>query len=132
MGAVCLVSACGAVQAECDPGAEVAREFVSGYALRQEPAMVHIGRSTLVTESFKQSFSTAAMSRASDTDPVLGTQAVPSAVKVATCDAKSPWVTLAAADGSAFKVTVKVLNTPQGWRVDGAGAVNMPARAVAR
>lgn len=87
---------------------------------------MHIGRSALVTENFKQGFSAAAMNPISDADPVLGVQTAPSALRVAACDVKSPWVTLTAADGGAFKLAVKVLNTQQGWRVDGAGAVNMP------
>lgn len=121
-----LVAVMGSSHAACDPGTHVARQFVNGYAQRQEPALVYVHRSELVTEEFKQSFSTAAMGQSSDIDPLLNVRQAPANLDVTACDAKSQWVTLAAPGNAGYKLVVKMANTPRGWRVDGAGSVNVP------
>lgn len=130
-------------RAECATGAEnAAGTFMNAY-VKQILAMEHkhkkgsIGQwlhaNRELTESFKKSYQSLVDGAKRDDpesgldfDPVLDAQDFPDkGFVVESCDAAG-FVTVRGVDWETFKVTVKVVNTASGWRVDGAGVINIP------
>jgi len=129
-------------RAECATGAKnAAGRFMNAY-VKQILAMEHkhkkgsIGQwlhaNRELTESFKKSYQDLVDSAKRDDpelgldfDPVVDAQDFPDkGFIVESCDA-SGFVTVRGVGWETFKVTVKVVNA-SGWRVDGAGVINIP------
>lgn len=61
-----------------------------------------------------------------DFDPIVNAQDTPDKGFVVDSCAAPGYVIVRGVDWETFKVTVKVIKTPAGWRVDGAGVINIP------
>lgn len=135
----------GISHADCQQSAQVADKFMNAYThynndvfnhKSQETASHWLQRSELVTDNFKKSYQQllAAAKKQDpelglDFDPVFNAQDYPDkGLKILTCEEASSIVTLVgkAKEWENFKVSVKMLMTKAGWRVDGAGVINMP------
>ncbi len=87
----------------------------------------------LITDNFKKSYKRfvdgaykADPEMGLDSDPIFDAQDYPDkGFTIDSCD-ENNFVTLKGADWQTFKVVVKTLNTPVGWRVDGSGIINIP------
>jgi hypothetical protein len=140
--AAMLVS--GVCHAQCGQGAEVANGFFDDYIKynadvynqkTQETTLQWIQRNETLTDNFKKAYKNL-VEQAQKQDPELGLDFDPifdaqdypdQGFKVVDCEQQANLVTLAGKDKTweNFKVVVKVINTKKGWRVDGAGVINI-------
>ncbi|MDD1616269.1 MAG: hypothetical protein CG439_1403 [Methylococcaceae bacterium NSP1-2] len=141
--AATLVS--GICHAECGQGAEVANGFLDDYIKynadvynqkTQETDLQWIKRNEKLTDNFKKAYKNL-VEQAQKQDPELGLGFDPifdaqdypdQGFNIVNCEQQSNLVTLAGKnkEWENFKVVLKVINTKKGWRVDGAGVINIP------
>jgi hypothetical protein len=99
-----------------------------------ETALQWVQRNKRVTEDFKKAYTKMVLDAQKEEpeiglgfDPIWDGQDYPQKGLVALkCDDKSGFVTLNAVDIESYRVVVKVIKTPRGRLVDGAGVVNIP------
>lgn len=139
---VLLLLAAPAAAADCSAEADVAVRFMNQYlaysqAAEQQPRQSTekwLKSNTLLTPGFAARYKakTAEGLRRDrelgwDEDIILDAQDFPDkGFQFSSCGAAAGFVQLQGVDWAEFKVTVKVITTPRGLRVDGAGMVNIP------
>ena len=127
--------------AECRGQSEVAARFMNEYVQYCSNAASHrqttgqwIQRNANVTQGFKHAYRQivedarkAEPEIGLDFDPVFDAQDYPDkGFKVLRCDDQSNLVTLSGREWENFLVVIKTVKTKDGWRVDGAGVINVP------
>lgn len=121
--------------ANCQHAEPVAEQFLNAY-VKVTNSDTWLMRHSQLTKNFKNAYKKllADAKRENpdmglDFDPIFNAQDYPEqGFKVNSCNEKTNTVTLSGkqTDWQNFQVKIKVINTPKGWFIDGAGVINMP------